>query len=158
MSMVSRSSDTWASHAVCLAAGARDGLRTAQFFVRLLSGAEDWGRRPAVAAPDVPAPRTYFFSPLVSKLASMADRFMTWTVDCWIALVIPEWRKLPSPFNRGMLNEVSQAIRADSFVANPLFNTYFYPFLVLVEVVLRLPGQRERTGQRNLRGMPSVLA
>ncbi len=95
-------------------------------------------------APEVPAPRTYFFSPLVSKLASMADRFMTWTVDCWIALVVPEWRKLPSPFNRGMLNEVSQAIRADSFVANPLFNTYFYraaihilrryrraPFLVL---------------------------
>ncbi|MBL8893970.1 MAG: hypothetical protein JNJ53_05175 [Rhizobiales bacterium] len=126
MSMVSRSSDTWASHAVCLAAGARDGLRTAQFFVRLLSGAEDWGRKSAVASPDVPAPRTYFFSPFVSKLASMADRFMTWTVDCWIALVIPEWRKLPSPFNRGMLNEVSQAIRADSFVANPLFNTYFY--------------------------------
>jgi hypothetical protein len=144
MSMVSRSSDTWASRAGCLAAGARDGLRTAQFFVRLLSGAEDWGRKAPLTAPETPAPRTYFFSPLVSRLAAMADRFMTWTVDCWIALVIPEWRKLPSPFNRGMLNEVSQAIRADSFVANPLFNTYFYraaihilrryrspPFLVL---------------------------
>lgn len=144
MSMVSRSSDTWASRAVCLAAGARDGLRTAQFFVRLLSGAEDWGRKPPVAATETSARRTYFFSPLVSRLAAMADRFMTWTVDCWIALVVPEWRKLPSPFNRGMLNEVSQAIRADSFVANPLFNTYFYraaihilrryrspPFLVL---------------------------
>jgi hypothetical protein len=144
MSMVSRSSDTWASRAVCLAAGARDGLRTAQFFVRLLSGAEDWGRKPPVAVTETSARRTYFFSPLVSRLAAMADRFMTWTVDCWIALVVPEWRKLPSPFNRGMLNEVSQAIRADSFVANPLFNTYFYraaihilrryrspPFLVL---------------------------
>jgi hypothetical protein len=69
---------------------------------------------------------------------------MTWTVDRWIALVVPEWRKLPSPFTHGMMNEVSHAIRADSFVANPLFNTYFYraavhilhryrtsPFLVL---------------------------
>ncbi|MBL8908422.1 MAG: hypothetical protein JNM20_17255 [Rhizobiales bacterium] len=139
MSMASRSYDTWASRAVCIAAGARDGLRTAQFFVRLLSGAEDWGRSPAAAASVGPPARTYFFSPLVSRLASMADRFMTWTVDCWIALVIPEWRKLPSPFNHGMLNEVSQAIRADSFVANPLFNTYFYRAAIHILHRYRLP-------------------
>ena len=147
MNTATRTSDTWASHAVCVAAGARDGLRTAQFFVRLLSGAEEWGRDnapPAQAAAQPTSPRSHFFSPLVSRLAGIADRFMTWTVDRWIALVVPEWRKLPSPFTHGMMNEVSRAIRADSFVANPLFNTYFYraaihilhryrtpPFLVL---------------------------
>jgi hypothetical protein len=147
MNTATRTSDTWASHAVCVAAGARDGLRTAQFFVRLLSGAEGWGRDAAAsnpAAPQTPAQRTHFFSPLVSRLAGIADRLMTWTVDRWIALVVPEWRKLPSPFTHGMMNEVARAIRADSFVANPLFNTYFYraavhilhryrvaPFLVL---------------------------
>jgi hypothetical protein len=146
MNTISRNSDTWASHAVCVAAGVRDGLRTAQFFVRLLSGAEGWGKvHPPRGGPSQrSAPRSHFFSPLVSRLAGIADRIMTWTVDRWIALVVPEWRKLPSPFTRGMMNEVSRAIRADSFVANPLFNTYFYraavhilhryrvsPFLVL---------------------------
>ena len=141
MTSASRSQHTFASHAVCAAAGARDGLRMAQFFVRDLSGAEDWGRTPGRAGESKPASS---FTPVISRLARMADRFMTWTVNRWIALTVPEWRKLPSPFTHGMLNDVAHAIRAESFVANPLFNTYFYraaihilrryrtpPFLVL---------------------------
>jgi hypothetical protein len=143
MTTASRSPDTLASHAVCAAAGARDGLRMAQFFVRDLSGAENWGRAPGRAGEAKPRP-SFTFSPLISRLARLADRVMTWTVNCWIALVVPEWRKLPSPFTHGMMNDVAHAIRAESFVVNPLFNTYFYraaihilrryrtpPFLVL---------------------------
>lgn len=143
MTSASRSQDTLASHAVCAAAGARDGLRMAQFFVRDLSGAEDWGRVPGRTGEAKPI-SAFTFSPIISRLARLADRVMTWTVNVWIALVVPEWRKLPSPFTHGMMNDVARAIRAESFVVNPLFNTYFYraavhilrryrtpPFLVL---------------------------
>jgi hypothetical protein len=143
MTSASRSQDTLASHAVCAAAGARDGLRMAQFFVRDLSGAENWGRA-ADRAGDAKPPSAFTFSPIISRLARIADKVMTWTVNRWIALTVPEWRKLPSPFTHGMLNDVAHAIRAESFVVNPLFNTYFYraaihilrryrapPFLVL---------------------------
>lgn len=151
MSTASRHQDTFASHAVCAAAGARDSLRTAQFFMRMLSGAEYWGRRPEPAGPagsaQMPAdsrPGGFLLASLVSQLARIADRVMTWSVNLSITLFAPEWRKLPSPFTHGMMSEVAQAIRADSFLVNPLFNAYFYraaihilrryrtpPFLVL---------------------------
>jgi hypothetical protein len=138
-----RSSSPLAARAVCAAAGLRDALRTAQFFMRVLSGAEDWGRsRPEMPAGDAPRPPT--LSKLVARLARFADCVMTAAVNLWLKLTLPEWRKLPSPFTHGMMADVMGAIRAESFVANPLFNTYFYraaihilkrfrkpPFLVL---------------------------
>jgi len=150
MTTASRHQDTLASHAVCAAAGARDSLRTAQFFMRVLSGAEYWGH-PAEQTPAGPArppvemrPGGYFLAALVSRLARIADRLTTWSVNLSITLFAPEWRKLPSPFTHGIMNEVAAAIRADSFLVNPLFNAYFYratihilrryctpPFLVL---------------------------
>lgn len=153
MTTASRHQDTLASHAVCAAAGARDSVRTAQFFLRMLSGAEYWGRslEPAGQTPggSAPAPSDirpggFLLAALVSRLARIADRLTTWSVNLSIALFAPEWRKLPSPFTHGMMSEVAQAIRADSFLVNPLFNAYFYraaihilrryrtpPFLVL---------------------------
>ena len=148
MSTASRHQDTFASHAVCAAAGARDSVRTAQFFMRILSGAEYWGRAPEPAGPArLPSdirPGGFFLASLVSRLARIADRLTTWSVNLSITLFAPEWRKLPSPFTHGMMSEVAQAIRADSFLVNPLFNAYFYraaihilrryrtpPFLVL---------------------------
>lgn len=129
MTTASRTPDTLASHAVCVAAGARDGLRTAQFFMRELAGAERWGRsttQPADArAGWAPSPGA-FLSSLVSCLARLADRVMTWSVNTLIALLAPGWRTLPSPFTQGMMDEVSAAITARSFVVNPLFNAYFY--------------------------------
>lgn len=150
MTTASRHQDTLASHAVCVAAGARDSLRTAQFFMRVLSGAEYWGH-PLEQAPSGPArppveirPGGYLLAALVSRLARIADRLTTWSVNLSITLFAPEWRKLPSPFTHGIMNEVAAAIRADSFLVNPLFNAYFYratihilrryrtpPFLVL---------------------------
>src|SRR5262245_3994917 len=153
MTTASRHQDTLASHAVCAAAGARDSVRTAQFFLRMLSGAEYWGRplEPLGQTPGGPAPLPadirpggFLLAALVSRLARIADRLTTWSVNLSIALFAPEWRKLPSPFTHGIMSEVAQAIRADSFLVNPLFNAYFYraaihilrryrtpPFLVL---------------------------
>jgi hypothetical protein len=135
MSTASRHQDTLASHAVCAAAGARDSVRTAQFFLRMLSGAEYWGRpleplgqTPGGSAP-LPAdirPGGFLLAALVSRLARIADRLTTWSVNLSIALFAPEWRKLPSPFTHGIMSEVAEAIRADSFLVNPLFNAYFY--------------------------------
>jgi hypothetical protein len=153
MSTASRHQDTLASHAVCVAAGARDSVRTAQFFLRMLSRAEYWGRplEPAGQAPGGSAPLPpdirpggFLLAALVSRLARIADRLTTWSVNLSISLFAPEWRKLPSPFTHGIMSEVAEAIRADSFLVNPLFNAYFYraaihilrryrtpPFLVL---------------------------
>jgi hypothetical protein len=153
MTTASRHQDTLASHAVCVAAGARDSVRTAQFFLRMLSGAEYWGRslEPARQAsggtsPFRPEDRPggFLLAALVSRVARIADRLTTCSVNLSIALFAPEWRKLPSPFTHGIMSEVAQAIRADSFLVNPLFNAYFYraaihilrryrtpPFLVL---------------------------
>ncbi len=150
MTTASRHQDTFASHAVCVAAGARDSVRTAQFFLRVLSGAEYWGRPREAArhsSGDLAPPTSnggFFLAALVSRLARIADRLTTWSVNLSIALFAPEWRKLPSPFTHGIMSEVARAIRADSFLVNPLFNAYFYraaihilrryrtpPFLVL---------------------------
>ncbi len=148
MNTASRHQDTLASHAVCVAAGARDSVRTAQFFLRMLSGAESWGRPLEPAGPVRPPaeirPGGYLLAALVSRLARLADRLTTWTVNLSITLFAPGWRKPPSPFTHGIMNEVAEAIRADSFLVNPLFNAYFYraaihilrryrtpPFLVL---------------------------
>lgn len=89
-------------------------------------------------------PGGFLLASLVSQLARLVDRVMTRSVNLSITLFAPQWRKLPSPFTHGMMSEVAQAIRADSFLVNPLFNAYFYraaihilrryrtsPFLVL---------------------------
>jgi hypothetical protein len=115
---MSRSYNSFAAHAVCVAAGLRDGLRAAQFFMRDLANADAWGRTD-------PGSVT-FLSKLVARLASIADRMMTWSVNAAIALILPGWRKLPSPFAPGMMNEVAEAIRRNSLVHNPLFNAYFF--------------------------------
>jgi hypothetical protein len=118
MTSVSRTYDTFAAHAVCAAAGARDGLRATHFFMRDLANADAWGKTGAGSATAL--------SRLVSRLARMADGFMTWSTNIVIALILPQWRKLPSPFAAGMVNEVADAIRRNSLVHNPLFNAYFF--------------------------------
>ena len=111
-----QTANTLAAHAVCVAAGTRDGLRTAQFYVRDMSKA-DSGNGPRNVA---------FLSGLVARMARLADRLMTWSANVAIALFLPSWRKLPSPFAPGMMNEVAEAIRKNSLVHNPLFNAYFF--------------------------------
>jgi hypothetical protein len=134
MTIAFRSADTLAAHAVCAAAGFRDGLRAAQFYVRDLSHA-------------------------VARLARFADHLMTCGANAAIALLLPSWRKLPSPFTPGMMNEVAEAVRRNSLLHNPLFNAYFFraavhiigyysepPYLVLehrIDAARRLLAQNE---------------
>lgn len=107
-----------AAHAVCAAAGVRDGLRAAQFYIRDLSNADrfrEGGRE------DVP-----FLSRAVAQGARMVDRLMNWGANVSIALFLPSWRKLPSPFTPGIMHEVARGIREDSLIHNPTFNAYFF--------------------------------
>ena len=118
MTNLSRTADNFAAHAVCMAAGLRDMLRAVQFYIRDMSSVDGWNR------PDRSEPT--FLSSVVARLARVADRFMTWSTNTAIALLLPGWRKLPSPFARGRLHEVADAIAKNSLVHNPLFNAYFF--------------------------------
>jgi len=136
MAIALRTADSFAAHAVCVAAGVRDGMRAAQYYVRDLARADNWGNSHTDGSTSL--------SVQVARAARVADRFMTWTTNTAIRMILPEWRKLPSPFAPGMMREVKTAIRHNGFVQNPLFNAYFFraahhilyryaqpPFLVL---------------------------
>ena len=107
-----------AAHAVCAAAGVRDGLRAAQFYIRDLANADRFGKGEPKRVP--------FLSRVVAQVARIADRFMNWGANVSIALFLPSWRKLPSPFTPGLMHAVAKAIRENSLVHNPLFNAYFF--------------------------------
>ena len=108
----------FAAHAVCAAAGVRDGLRAAQFYVRDLSNADRTGLATRERVP--------FLSRAVAQGARLVDRLMSWGANVSIALFLPSWRKLPSPFTPGIMHEVARGIREDSLVHNPTFNAYFF--------------------------------
>ncbi len=100
---------------------------------------------------------------------------MTWGANVAIALFLPSWRKLPSPFAPGMMNEVAEAIRKNSLVHNPLFNAYFFraaihiisrysepPYLLLehrVDAARRqLASERGQCAARGGNGFPGAHA
>lgn len=118
MTTASRTIGGVAAHAVCAAAGARDGLRAAQFYVRDLSNADRFARGEPARAP--------FLSRNVARLARAVDCFMNWGANLAIAILLPGWRKLPSPFTPGLMHQVAKGIRENSLVHNPLFNAYFF--------------------------------
>ena len=138
------------SHAVSMAANARDGLRAAHYFVQELATADDpaaqsGGNARKRAAWLLPADApTSLITGFIAQNARIADKVMNWSSDAAAALLAPDWRALPSPFNRNMMGEIAAAIGSQSFTANALFNAYFYraalhvlqrygkpPFLVL---------------------------
>ena len=122
MTPLTRSTAPLAAHAVCAAAGMRDGLRAAQFYARDLSNADG-----AAAAP--------FLSRAVARLARLTDRIMSWGANLAISLFLPGWRALPSPFTPGLMDGVARAIRDNSFLHNPTFNAYF--FRAIIHVIQR---------------------
>lgn len=107
-----------AAHAICIASSFRDVLRTTQFYIRDISYADGINRS------DRGDPT--MLSSVAAGLARVADRFMTWGANTAIRILLPGWRRLPSPFTPGMLREVAGAIASNSFVHNPLFNSYFF--------------------------------
>jgi hypothetical protein len=115
MTIALRSADTITAHAVCAAAGVRDGLRTATFL-----------------------------STAVGRWARAMDWLFSRAADISVRLFVPNWRDLPSPFAPGMRGEVLEAIRQNRLVLTSLFTAYFFraakhilatgtqgPFLVL---------------------------
>ena len=108
----------FAAHATCAAAGVRDGLRATQFYVRDLSNADHRTQGGTERAP--------FLSRAVAGGARVIDRLMNLGANASIALFLPSWRKLPSPFTPGIMHEVARGIREDSLVHNPTFNAYFF--------------------------------
>jgi len=118
MTTASRTAIPLAAHAVCAAAGVRDGLRAAQFYVRDLSNADNFARDEPGRAP--------FLSRVVARGARLVDRFMSWSANVAIRLLLPSWRQLPSPFTPGIMHAVAEGIRENSLVHNPLFNAYFF--------------------------------
>lgn len=119
MTAASRTSNTpLAAHAVCAAAGLRDGLRAAQFYVRDLSNADRFAK-------DMPE-KVPFLSRVVGQGARLVDGLMSRGADLSIRLFLPSWRNLPSPFTPGLMHAVAEAIRANSLTHNPLFNAYFF--------------------------------
>ncbi len=105
-------------HAWCMAAGFRDGLRTAQFYVRDMSNADGQGGK-------LPRQAT-LLSKLVAGWARLVDGFMTSSANLAIKLFLPKWRHMPSPFSSGLIDQVAKAITQDNLIENPLFNAYFF--------------------------------
>lgn len=108
----------FAAHATCAAAGVRDGLRAAQFYVRDLANADRFGKGEPQSVP--------FLSRMVAQGARLVDRLMNCGANLSIALFLPSWRTLPSPFTPGLMHEVARGIRDDSLIHNPTFNAYFF--------------------------------
>jgi hypothetical protein len=116
-----------------MAAGIRDSLRTAQFYVRDLSRAD--GEKQNAAT---------FLSRMVGRSARFIDWLLSKAADISVRLFVPQWRDLPSPFAPGMRGEVLEAIRQNRLVLTSAFTVYFFraakhilehgtdgPFLVL---------------------------
>jgi hypothetical protein len=118
MTSTVRTMDQMASHAVCMAASIRDCLRAAQFYTRDMTNV-DGGRDGDQRAPTL-------LSRWVAGWARLADRAITWGANASIALFLPSWRNLPSPFSPGIVRAVSEAIQGNGLLHNPLFNAYFF--------------------------------
>jgi hypothetical protein len=116
-----------------MAAGLRDGLRTAQYYVRDLSHADGKAANAAT-----------FLSRVVGSSARFVDSVLSCAADISVKLFVPQWRDLPSPFAPGMRGEVIEAIRQNRLVLTSAFTVYFFraakhilqhgttePFLVL---------------------------
>ena len=118
MTIAFRTANNLSAHAVCVAAGIRDGLRTAQYYVRDLHNVDGQGT-------DFPHQST-FLSRVVAGWARNIDGLMTRGGNLAIALFLPKWRHLPSPFAPRSIDDVAHAIQHNSLIHNPLFNAYFF--------------------------------
>jgi hypothetical protein len=118
MSIAFKTAEKFSDHAWCMAAGIRDSLRTAQFYVRDLRNADGQG----TAFPR----RATLLSRLVAGVARVVDDVMTKGGNLSIRLLLPNWRKMPSPFTAGFMAEVQTAITHNKLVENPIFNAYFF--------------------------------
>lgn len=113
-----RSSNSMMTHAACMAAGLRDSLRTAQFYARDMSQADGH-------AATMPRDST-LLSRLVGGVARVIDLALSKAADLSVRLIQPQWRKLPSPFDPAIRQDVIQAIRLKQFTYTSQFTAYFF--------------------------------
>ena len=118
MSIAFKTADSFYAHAWCMAAGIRDALRTAQYYVRDMANAD--------GVVEERQQQAAFLSRAVGKAARRIDHLMTCGANLSIKLLLPRWRHLPSPFSPGMIDEVANAISQNKLLENPLFNAYFF--------------------------------
>jgi hypothetical protein len=157
MTIALKSADSLTAHVVCMAAGVRDSLRTAQFYVRDLSNADGHAH--------LKVKQTTFLSRVVATFARGTDWLLSRAADVSVRLFVPQWRDLPSPFAPGMRGEVIEAIRQNRLVLTSLFTAYFFraakhiltsgtdgPFLVLehrIDAARRLMADNPSTPQED---------
>lgn len=118
MTIAFKTAERFSDHAWCMAAGFRDSLRTAQFYVRDLRNVDGQGT-------DFPRHST-FLSRMVAGFARLVDDVMTKGGNLSIRLLLPNWRHMPSPFTEGFMDEVQNAITHNKLAENPIFNAYFF--------------------------------
>jgi hypothetical protein len=118
MAIAIGTADSLTAHAVCAAAGVRDGFRTAQFYVRDMSNADGLSGEQAHQVTSL--------SKVVAVSARLVDWILNKAADLSVRLLVPHWRDLPSPFAPGMSNEVVSAIRQNRLVLTSLFTAYFF--------------------------------
>ncbi len=106
------------THVACMAAGMRDGLRTARFYARDLSRAD---------APASPVPRQVtMLSRAVAAVARGVDTGLSRGGDLSVKIVRPQWRALPSPFEQAVRRDVFQSIQQQYFAFTTEFTAYFF--------------------------------
>ena len=118
MTIALKSADSLTAHAVCMAAGIRDGMRTAQFYVRDMTNAD--------RLDDHLQGKSTVLSRVVAGTARGVDQFLSKGAEICIRLLLPQWRNLPSPFAPGMRGEVLEAIQQNRLVLTSLFTAYFF--------------------------------
>jgi hypothetical protein len=118
MSIAFKTAERFSDHAWCMAAGIRDGLRTAQFYLRDMSNAD--GRASALPR------QSTVLSRAVATWARCVDNAMTRGGNLAIGVLLPKWRQMPSPFSKGLIDQVALAIIQNRLTENPLFNAYFF--------------------------------
>ncbi len=118
MTIALKSADSLTAHAVCMAAGIRDAMRTAQFYVRDMTNAD--------RLEDHLQSKSTILSRVVAGTARRVDLFLSKGAEICIRLLLPQWRNLPSPFAPGMRGEVLEAIQQNRLVLTSLFTAYFF--------------------------------
>lgn len=108
----------FAQHAACMAAGLRDGLRTAHFYARDMTKA-DGGRVIKDKQPTA-------LSRAVATLARTVDDGMSRAADLSLQTLSPKWRDLPSPFDLAIRERLVLALTKTQVTLSSEFTLYFF--------------------------------
>ncbi len=108
----------FASHAACMAAGLRDGLRTAHFYARDMTNADG-----GTGSPDH---QPTVLSRTVAKLARTVDGGMSRAADLSLQALSPKWRDLPSPFDLATRERLALALTNTQATLSSEFTLYFF--------------------------------